>query len=524
MAEAKLGPDVKVAFGAAIALVLTALAIDDGTVAWIIALAVIPLLFYAMAQAPLRSSLLVLMFCALTLENPAEQPAAGLWRSPLFMFGGLMLTHLKQTIGGGLFFSGMDLMLVFLALVAYRRRSTGATIDRAGQFRVPRPMIQLAYLALAGMAFVWLVGWFRGGADNSMAVWQLDRVMYVPLLFLLFQAGLRGPQDAPAIAKVILLAAAWRAIQARYVVLTLDAAIDPQTGESTLAYATTHHDSMLFAWATVLVVALLVHRVRNGSGKLALVMLPILVSGMLANNRRMVWLQIILVFVTLYFMTPMNPVKLKIRRVLRILSPVLLGYILVGWGSQAGIFKPVRIIRSAVDSGAADASTQWRDIENYDLLFTIRQFPFFGTGYGRGCWEVMPLPAVDYQLELYIPHNSILGLWTYCGFVGYTAITLLWVTGVYFGIRAYHAATSPIDKTAALVCFGGLLIHYVQCYGDMGLGSWSGVFMVAVSLAMAGKLAVAAGAWPATERVTVTKGATGGVGGATDSKVGYGGP
>ena len=503
MADTSVGVDVKAAFGVALALIFAALAIDNGAVGWLTALLVLPLLFYAMAKAPLRYSLFVLMFCALTLENPSEQPASGLWQSPFFMLGALMLTHLKQTIGGGFFFSGMDLMLVVLGVIAYQRRSGGPNVDGAASFRTPRPMIQLAYLALGGMVFVWLVGIVRGGADSSMAVWQLDRVMYVPLIFLLFQAGIRGPQDAPAMAKVILLAGAWRALQARYVVATVKSAIDPQTGESTLAYATTHHDSMLFAWTTVLVVALLVHRAR-GAGKLALLMLPILVSGMLANNRRMVWVQIILVFVTLYFLTAMNPMKRAIQRAIRILSPVALLYIVVGWNAGSKIFKPVKTIRSAVDS-QADASTQWRDIENFDLLYTIRQFPFFGTGYGHGFWEIMPLPAVDYQLERFIPHNSILGLWTYCGFVGFTAISLLWVTGVYFGVRAYHASTSARDKSTALVCFGGLLIHYVQCYGDMGLGSWSGVFMVAPSLAMAGKLAVATGAWSLPERLTKAK-------------------
>ena len=505
MAEAELGGDVKAAFGSAVVLAVIGCLIGNGAVGWLLALIVLPLLFYAMVKAPLRYSLLVLMFCGLTLENPAEQPAQGMWQSPLFMLGAFMLVHLKQTIGGGFFFSGMDLMLAFLGVLHFVRKSNGSPIDRIGNVPVPRQMIKIAQLALGGMIFVYLVGVVRGGADGSMAVWQLDRVMYVPLIFLLFQAGLRGPQDAPAVAKVILLASAWRAIQARYVVIVLaPSAAAVAAGDTGPAYATTHHDSMLFAWGTVLVVAMLVHRVKGHTGKIALIMLPILVSGMLANNRRMVWMQIILVFVALYFMTSMTPVKKKIQRALLFVSPVALIYIMVGWNStNGGLFKPVRIIRSAVDS-QADASTQWRDVENYDLLYTIRQFPFFGAGYGHGFWEVMPLPAIDYQLERYIPHNSILGLWTYCGFVGFTAITLLWVTGIYFAIRSYHAATLARDKTAALVCFGGMLIHYVQCYGDMGLGSWSAVYMVVPCLAMAGKLIVSTGAWAEKERPRVT--------------------
>jgi hypothetical protein len=114
---------------------------------------------------------------------------------------------------------------------------------------------------------------------------------------------------------------------------------------------------------------------------------------------------------------------------------------------------------------------------------------------------MIPLPPVDYVLERFIPHNSILGLWAYCGYIGYTGITLLWVGGVYFTMRAYRAATIPRDKAAALVSFGSVPIYYLQCYGDMGLGSWTGVFMMGSSLAMGAKLAVSTGAWPVEGRL-----------------------
>jgi O-antigen ligase len=237
--------------------------------------------------------------------------------------------------------------------------------------------------------------------------------------------------------------------------------------------------------------------VGRGSVKLFFLVFPILAAGMLYNQRRMVWVQIICVFVVMYFATPANPIKRKLTRALKWLSPFIAAYVMAGWESKAPIFKPVKTIRSAVDSDV-DASTLWRDIENFDLLWTIRQNPIFGTGYGHGFIEMIPLPPVDYMLELYVPHNSILGLWAYTGYVGYTAMTLLWVAGVFFALRAYHFSTAPVEKAAALVSFAAIPIYYLQCYGDMGLGSWSGVFMLAPSLAVAGKQAVAAGAWQAS--------------------------
>jgi O-antigen ligase len=109
--------------------------------------------------------------------------------------------------------------------------------------------------------------------------------------------------------------------------------------------------------------------------------------------------------------------------------------------------------------------------------------------------EIVALPAVDYELEKYLPHNSILGLMSSGGLLGYAAMTLLWVVGAFFAMRAYYAATSPIDRTAAIVSFGVVLVYLIQCWGDLGLGAPQGVFLVAAALAVAGKLAVATGAW-----------------------------
>jgi hypothetical protein len=154
----------------------------------------------------------------------------------------------------------------------------------------------------------------------------------------------------------------------------------------------------------------------------------------------------------------------------------------------------VQVIRSAVDS-STDGSTAWRDLENFDLIYTLKVFPFTGVGYGNPFHELWPLPAVDYELERYIPHNSLLGLWCYGGYIGYTGLTLLWVAGMFFALRAYHHSKVPLEKAAALVCFGMILIYYIQCFGDLGLGTFTGVFLVAPCLAIAGKLAMKSGAW-----------------------------
>jgi O-Antigen ligase len=474
--------------------------VEDETLSLVVSPIVVIALLYTLARAPIRYSMMGIMFVAMTIENPDEQPAAGMFKSPLFPLGGLLLTHLNKRVAIPVFgsMSGLDIMLIVLLLTAWARKMSGSRIDSAGRIETPKILVQLALLSLVGIVWVLLVGMMRGG-DFSMALWQIDKVIHLPVVFLLFHIGLRGPKDHLAMARVVVGAAMVKALFAVYVVNTVVLPPADDGSPGTLQWATSHHDSILFGGACVILVSLMMERIK-GAWKVGFAILPILFMGMIANNRRMVWVQVLMVFVTLYFSTPTNPAKRKVKYTVFALSPFIAAYLAIGWDQKGGIFKPVNMIRSIVDP-ETDASTLWRQIENYDILFTIKQFWIFGYGYGNGYWEVMPLPPIDYSLERYLPHNSLLGLWCFAGVAGYTAITLLWGAGVFFAIRAYYTTKKPVDRVTALACTGAVLIYMVQCYGDVGLGSWTGVFTVGSAVAIAGKLAVAVGAFPSTKKV-----------------------
>lgn len=486
MEPQKVPHDAKLAFIALCVLAGATSASGIAPLGWVVAPLCLLLAWFAIIRAPLRTTMLVLMFFALVLENPSEQPAYSKWSTPFAPIGALMLAHLKFTIGWGPI-GGMDMMLT-AAIVAYylQRRRTNL-------IETPRIMIRLAQLTFATVVFTFLIGKMRGG-QMQWAVWQMDRVMYLPTVFLLCQAAFTSPKDYLAVGKVAVVASLIRATQAMWVRLVVPSSINPKTGDSTLPYATTHNDSMLFAVGTVILVALVLQRAGKKAVRQAMWGLPILIGGMLANNRRMVWVEILIVLFTLYMITEPNAFKRKLNKIAMFTAPVIAGYIAVGWGSTAGIFKPVNVIRSAVDS-SADASTAWRDLENFNLIFTLRNFPLTGVGYGNGFWEMWPMPAVDYSLERYVPHNSILGIYCYGGYVGYLGITALWVGGTFFAIRAYHNCKEPMQKAAGLASFAAIMVYYLQCFGDMGLGSWTGVFLVGPALAIASKLTVVAGAW-----------------------------
>lgn len=506
MAQVKTSAASRGAFYAAVTLVVIASLIGNTAVSWLLGPLVLILGIVAIMGASLIDTMCVLMFCALALENPSENTGAGMWRSPFHTFGGMILTHWKTIIGGPWFFGGMDVALICAMVVAYLRSSRRTAAERA--LGTPRPMVKLAYLSLVTVVYVFIVGKLRPGGDQSMAVWQADKVTYLPIVFLLFGAALQGPQDHIKVGKVLLLAGVLRALQAMYVKAVVVVKPDPITGDATLVYATSHNDSITFALAAVVLCVLLLERAGKKATRLVWICAPILIGGMLANNRRMVWVQIIFVLAAVYIMTERNALKRKLERILMILAPFVALYVAAGWGSTAKIFKPVAVIYSAVDT-KNDTSTLWREIENYDLIETLRNTPIFGLGYGHKFWEVIPLPAVDYALEYYLPHNSLLGLWAFYGLIGVIGITSLWAGGVYFAMRGYHHAKQPLDRAAALTAYGSVFVYLVQCYGDLGLGCWQGVFTAAPGIAVACRIAVLTGAWsntPVKGRVAPARG------------------
>lgn len=472
------------------ALSLAATLVGNGQLGIALAPLALAVVVYAAVRLPLRDTLPAIAFLCLTLENPAELPASGRWQSPLYMVGALFLTKLNNTFPvAALVVSGLDLALLLLAAVYVVRSVKKSPVDAQGHVPTASPLLTAALACIGTIFLMWGFGLARGG-DFGNSLWQIFRVIYLPCMILLFAAGLRGPGDARRLGATLLAAALVRAVLAISVRLMF-----PDT--EAVPCATAHADSMLFAGAFIFVLVAFTERPSTRSLLFAAATLPILTLGMIANNRRLVWVELAMGLVTIYLMTPWNWLKRRVAQALVLSFPLLLLYAGIGWSHPTGFFGPVRTLRSVVDS-SADPSTLWRDFENFNLFFTLKGNPILGTGFGHGYTEVVHLPDISggYSLYRYAPHNSILGLFAYGGFLGFSGIWMIIPLGMFFAARAYRFSADPRDRVAALTTIGVLVAYMVHCYGDMGLGTWTSVFTVAPALALVGKIAVANGAWP----------------------------
>jgi hypothetical protein len=491
-ARFRVRPDLVVVLLLALSTV-GAILLGDGDLLVAFAPALLAIVGWAAWRLPLRASMMALLAMAWVLESPGDAFAAGNVITPWRVLGALLWAKLSLTIESPelekvLVFSGFDLLALLLFAVVIHRHATRSSIDRAGWVDAPRPISTFAWLSLGAVVWLSFFGLATGGSFR-FALWQSIRWLYIPIVYFLMRQALRGPQDILLVARVVLGVGLFRAIEAIVV---------RQMFPSKLLqpHATTHHDSVLFATCVAILAANVLEAPSKKTVGLAAGLLPVFAWAMSANNRRLVWAEVMLVLVFFWLVSAWRPLKVKLARMLALLLLPLLLYAAVGWNTKASIFAPVQKVRSMVDS-KADTSTLWRDLENYNLIYTFSRSPFIGAGFGHPFVEKIKLPDVTqaYELEPYVPHNSVLGIWAFAGLLAFPLLWMVFPVGMFFTLRAYRWARTPLERVAALGAAAVQICYLVQGYGDLGFGTWGPVFTVATSYALVGKICVASGGW-----------------------------
>jgi O-antigen ligase len=220
---------------------------------------------------------------------------------------------------------------------------------------------------------------------------------------------------------------------------------------------------------------------------------------MIANNRRLAWMELDAAIFTLYVISPRTRLKLLLTRTVVLAIPLVMVYAVAGWNSKSAVFAPVQLFRSVEDADSdVERSTLFRDLENYNLLATLRYNPFVGTGFGHPYSEEVKLDDISFFKEYrFLPHNSVLGLWGFCGVFGFTGLSVPLVVAVFLGARSYNRARSPDERVAASAVLAMVVIYLIQAWGDIGFSEKRSIFLVSAALAVAGRLAVSTGAWGA---------------------------
>ena len=473
-------------------LTLFAIFLTGGSLAAAVAPAFLLVVLYLAFRAPLRTCVAALMFFALIADAPQDNPMAGLWHSPLYGIGQLLCNNWSNTFGiSALSFSGLDF---FTVLLFARAAFDGGAAPTASALR---SALARFFAAVIGLGF-WGVA--SGGSVGS-AYWQVRQFVFIPVFAWLLTEALRS-DDHLLLGRIVVAAA----LVKTSVGLFFHFAIAGPRGLHP-PFLTTHSDTMLFCLAITIVFVRFLEQPDLRSLRRCLWIIPLVLSAVWLNNRRVAWVGLFGAFLAVWQLSPRSRVKRKLVLVGLFSLPFAALYLAAGWGSSAPAFKPVASIRTLVatkdGTRASDSSTLSRQIENFNLAQTMRRHPL-GTGLGQPYDEVVKGPDISksFALYRYIPHNSVLWLMTAGGPLGFFLLWSLFVVGIYLAARAYRSATLPTERMAALSALCAQLLFLVQAWGDMGTQNWSTTWLVAAALAVSGRLAVDTGAWPSVRSTT----------------------
>lgn len=461
-------------------------------------LAVLPLaaiaVTYALFATPLRFLLIgysTMAWMVSLLPRLLSGRLETWWKSPMYPVYLFLSDNLSKTTGiEALRLSGSEalyLCILFLLLLRWLTRPSVPAPRTAGA------RILIASLWVSFAAVVWLEVWgLAHGGDFRQSLWQFRALFWLPVLVTLFGYSLEGPRDFPLVVYAMTVAACVKIGFGLFYMITI-AWPNAYAPES----MTGHEDSPLFVAVTLAWLAAWIHRPRLRTLPLTLLVVGWVLIGMVVNNRRIAFVELAVGLLFLYLFLG-GPVKRLTNRALLVLLPAVALYLAVGMSRPRGIFKPAALIMSV--SKQTDGSSLTRDIENFNLIQTLKPVKVLGSGWGHEYNEVVKADDISkyFAQYRYVAHNSILWLLSIGGIVGFTLLWMPVSIGVFLAARSYRFAANPLERTAAITGLAILSSYVVQSWGDMGTqGAFSGL-VVAWGLATVARLATHTGAWPST--------------------------
>lgn len=437
----------------------------------------------ALLAAPMQTVAIALLGFSLLVDNPGERPMDGLWDSPVSAAGALLYENLHRHTGiAALRFSALELLIALLVgIVVYRKVQGDPIDDPLALGALPSPMKTAFALFFVALVSLEIYGLARGG-DFRNSLFQFRQLFWLPLLGVLFGHAFRHPGARPALLRTLMAVAWLRCAVGAYFhfVVCCSPGRIPE-------YAMTHSDSILIVVAMFIGLTALAERASHAHIALNVLLQPMLLVGLIVNNRRLAFVSLAAGIAVLILMGPPSLLRF-LKRSLVVIVPLTALYVAVGWNSTAGIFKPVSMIRSVTSQ--TDTSSQTRDIENYNLIHTLKQRPVFGSGFGHEYIEISKAYSIDHYFAQYryIAHNSVLWLLSISGWAGFSLLWAVFPVALLVSLRAHRRSTTVIDRVTALATAAAVLSFVLQAWGDMGLQSWMGTLVVTSLMGASGSM------------------------------------
>lgn len=452
-----------------------------------------PLLAWSMYRYRLWKSLRIYLVLALFIEPFSEamfreMGEGGYWDTVMWPAAIAWYGTLKEFAG----VPGASLSVFFFVTLGLLYRAVFGK-KAEGWTAPPKPAVRAMQVFLGTILVYSIFGFVRGG-QIDWTFRQTIHLVQLPIVTILFLYALRIPEDLASVGTAFVTAAVARSLLVLYVYwgVCLPQGITSLPGKP--EWCTNHSDTVLFVTSLVI---LLAHALEQRSTKVtlrALGVAAIIMTGIVFNNRRLAFVSLAAAPLVLYLAMRPSKRKRRVTLALALLVPALVGYVLVGSeiNSPSPLLKPAKLVVSVLDQ--RDTSSQSRDIENENLIYTLRQSPVVTTGFGHEYQYSPNNPPVDlgdvFKNYRLIAHNGVLWIWSVAGVIGFTLLWMVYPLAGTLALRGYRAAQSPLERSAALGALGAVVVCIFQIWGDQGFNSYITLVTFAVAFAVAARLAV----------------------------------
>jgi len=276
------------------------------------------------------------------------------------------------------------------------------------------------------------IGVARGGSwDLGAALAELRGPLYLVSLYVLCSQLIRTRGQVVLVVTVLVALVAVKAIQG------VGNYIQMSSGPRWLEAVTGHEDVVFFSAVVVFAIVAMVLMPEQRLAWAVVALMPLLLAIEFLAQRRVAFIALgAALMAASALMLAVRP-----RRTAMILGVTALAAIFYGvlfWDQGGLVAQPVRAVKAVIASDEVSdrdrMSDWWRDIENANIGFTVRQLPLTGVGLGQEyLFTKEPPELAGFLYWRHWTHNAIfwvflkagpLGLFAFWLLVGQTLVTV----------------------------------------------------------------------------------------------------
>ena len=373
-------------------------------------------------------------------------------------------------------FSPMDLTLGFAMVCLLLRRLAVQSPLVTGPLL--RPLLVFSGFVVLGFMYG-----IANGGDLRVAIFEVRPLIYLPIIYMLASNLCTTAGQYRRLMWTAMGAIFCNALLSlnKYLRLTDDA-------KSSLESLGEHGSAVGMNALFILLIACCVFAGCASRSRFVLVLMSLPVVWVyFLSNRRAAFVGLlagmVVLSVALFWRQPRTFFKF-----VPVAAVVLLAYLGVFWNSKSAAGFPAQAVKSVISPGTLSARDQssdlYRQIENNNLNYTIRQTKVFGVGFGNPFFQPYPLPNLGpgFEFRNYIPHNAILWIWLQTGFLGFVSMLYMIARALMVGASKIRQLRDGPDVVVVVTAATFIAMLSVFTYVDI---AWDARNMALLGVAMA---------------------------------------